>query len=213
MYGNKGNIREAEKRGRPEAGTPAAGTWEPGRGRPRRHVNQKRPPPGCNAAGSFGGVPWSAIFTDAQVSSAVFQLKRITEGILERPPDQSGCVQGALASGRRQGIGRVWLHQPDSVAPGPSHSGASLLGRFFEALCTHRGLLQPTWATRCDGATGPRRQYQWTGCAMRATPLPIHPIKEIWVFKKKKEKKNQPRCWYSAHPYSGIFLQASEDST
>ncbi|MXQ93711.1 hypothetical protein E5288_WYG017912 [Bos mutus] len=54
MYGNKGNIREAEKRGRPEAGTPAAGTWEPGRGRPRRHVNQKRPPPGCNAAGSFG---------------------------------------------------------------------------------------------------------------------------------------------------------------
>ncbi|KAB0384398.1 hypothetical protein FD755_006315, partial [Muntiacus reevesi] len=34
----------------------------------------------------------SAIFVDAQVSSAVFQLKRITDGIPERPPDHSGCT-------------------------------------------------------------------------------------------------------------------------
>ena len=36
---------------------------------------------------------------------------------------------GRPASGRRQDIGRVWLHQPDSTASGPRHCGASLQGR------------------------------------------------------------------------------------
>ncbi|OWK03278.1 hypothetical protein Celaphus_00007412 [Cervus elaphus hippelaphus] len=80
---------------------------------------------------------------DAQVSSAVFQLKRITEGIPERPPHHSGCPR----SSSFRTMARHWASvasQPDSAAPGPSHSGASLLSRFFEALSTRRALLLPT---------------------------------------------------------------------
>ena len=69
---------------------------------------------------------------DAKESSTVFELKHIVQGLLKRPlAEQRLAVQGRPASGRQKDIGRVWLHQPDSMASGPSHFRAD---EAFEAL-------------------------------------------------------------------------------
>ncbi|XP_060028522.1 elongin-B isoform X2 [Erinaceus europaeus] len=75
-------------RGGPCAGHagPRAGCWERGGARPRRRVEGR----GAAAMDVFLMIRRhkTTIFTDAKESSTVFELKRIVEGILKRPPDE-----------------------------------------------------------------------------------------------------------------------------
>lgn len=53
----------------------------------------------------------TTIFTDAKESSTVFELKRIVEGILKRPPDEQRLYK--VRSRRFQALGgcrRRWAH-------------------------------------------------------------------------------------------------------
>ena len=98
----------------------------------------------------------------------------------------AAAVQGRPASGWHQDIGRVWFHQPNGTASGPSDCGASLQGRRGIWRRVHRALLQPTRAARCNEATGLRKQSQWTSCAVRPPPQLSHfPTKrDLGVLKK-----------------------------
>uniref|UniRef100_A0A8C0RAU0 Elongin B n=2 Tax=Canis lupus familiaris TaxID=9615 RepID=A0A8C0RAU0_CANLF len=50
----------------------------------------------------------TTIFTDAKESSTVFELKRIVEGILKRPPDE-------------QRLYKMKLSRPCALNPSPAH--------------------------------------------------------------------------------------------
>ncbi|KAK2105148.1 hypothetical protein P7K49_014662 [Saguinus oedipus] len=86
------------------AGPPHTGCWEPGGEPPllRGEAAAER--------GKFLMIqcPYTTIFTDAKVSSMVFDLKCIVEGILS---DCTRCGKDAA---------RVWLHQPKCTATAPA---------------------------------------------------------------------------------------------
>lgn len=97
-------------------------------------------------------------------------------------------LPGWLASRWQKNAGQLWLHQPNSKATGPSHSGS-------QALPEHGALLQPIRASRYDETSGFWRQHQWTSCAVRALQgcpqVPIPPNKrDLGIWKKSIRKSN-----------------------
>ena len=67
----------------------------------------------------------TTIFTDSKKSIPVFKLKRIVKGIIKR------LSRGCTRTTNSWIIARHWtsVALPNSMATGPSHSGAGLLGR------------------------------------------------------------------------------------
>lgn len=84
----------------------------------------------------------------------------------------SGCMR-TINFMTEQDIAWVWLHPPDSTASGPSHCGASLLGRWDIGGSVLWALLQRTWAALCEEAVELKKQSQWTSRVGRWSPQPF----------------------------------------
>lgn len=97
----------------------------------------------------------TTIFTDAKESSTVFELKRIVEGILKRPPDEQrlykvrrAVVAVACVGARqdaRQGVSdrAVW-----PAASGPSRACRPALPG---GLAQRLGKPRPRWSSAAEG--------------------------------------------------------------
>jgi transcription elongation factor B subunit 2 len=84
----------------------------------------------------------TTIFTDAKESSTVFELKRIIEGILKRPPDEQQLYKGDLLLDDRQTLGECGFTSQTAQPQAPATVGLAFWkDDAFEAL--H---IEPFWS-------------------------------------------------------------------